>query len=149
MYIGLTKNYYCNNLNILMVAICLRIFDPVSMIPFGEWSQSSSLDKLNKRVEQCEHFLDCFQFEISFWWKIHQYFSLSINLSIPTRLISVTWDYNRHGWIIGSLYLLQSNIDLNWTSRDLNLDLRDQKRLRYQCTMLHWQDSVFVILSRK
>ena len=45
-------------------------------------------------------------------------FSLSIYLLIPTRLLPVTWDYNRRRSIKGLYYLLQANIDLNAIKAD-------------------------------
>ena len=45
--------------------------------------------------------------------EFHQYFSFSIYLLIPTRLLPAAWDYNWGCSIIGLYYSLQTNIHLN------------------------------------
>ena len=45
--------------------------------------------------------------------------SLSLYLSIPTRLLPDTWDYNRHRLIIGLHYSLHTNINLNLITANL------------------------------
>ena len=121
MYIGITKNRNCNNFNIFDGLIHFRIFDSTSMTSSGEGSQSTSFENLNKPVKQFEKSVDCLQFVIHINGKFHQYFSFSIYLSIPTRLLPITWDYNWRCSIIGYLLniivsydLLRKNIDLNW-----------------------------------
>ena len=45
-------------------------------------------------------------------------FSLNIYLSLPTRLLLVTWDYNRHHLITGLYYLRHTNMRLNLLTVD-------------------------------
>ena len=77
-----------------------------------ERSQSTILDNSNKPFEQFEWSIDCLQFAISILMENYiNTSSLGIYLSILTRQISVTWDYNLHCSIINLYYSLQTNID--------------------------------------
>ena len=145
LYIGITKNRNFKNFDIWWPLSVLGIFDPASMMSSGEGSQSTSLDYSNKPVEQCELSVDHLQFSISYWWRI----SLSIYLSIPTRLFPITWDYNRCCSIIGFYYLLHTNFNLNLKTADQpGFGSRSPRTnwLCYHCATLQWLQSIVYLL---
>ena len=88
------------------------------MTSSDEGSQTTSLDDSNKPVEQCEQFVVVSNLQFHIDGEFYQYFSLSIYLSIPKRLLPVTLDYNRRCSTIGLYYSYHTNIDLNKKTAD-------------------------------